>query len=183
MAHQGAHTGRHLARASGVALARAAEALSRLVDMGVLHRRQAGRAYLYSLNETNYLVSDVLLPAFQGEARWLEALGSEILKAADRTVVSVILYGSWARGQATPTSDVDLLVVARTDREKARVERLMESQRGLMAERFGRPVSLLVVGREEFRRRLRRGNRLIREIVREGRALAGRSIAEVIAGG
>lgn len=151
--------------------------------MGVLRRRQAGRAYLYSLNETNYLVSNILLPAFQGEARWLEALGSEIRKAADRALVSVILYGSWARRQAMPTSDVDLLLVARTDREKAHVEQLMESQRGPMAERFGRPVSLLVVGREEFRRRLRRGDRLIREIVREGRALAGRSIAEVIAGG
>lgn len=178
--HGGVHTGRHLAAASGVAVARAAEALSKLVDMGVVQRRRAGRAYLYSLNETSYLVSNLLLPVFQAEGRWLEALGNEVLKTLDKLAISVILYGSWARRQAGLSSDVDLLVITRKGHVKARAERALESQRGRLAERFGRPVSLLVVSQDEFRRRLRRGDRLTREIIREGRALAGYSIAEVV---
>lgn len=179
-AHPGAHTGRHLAIASGVASSRAVEALSRLVEVGALQRRRAGRAYLYSLNESSYLVSDILLPGFRAEARWLEALGTEVLTALDDIADTVILYGSWARGKAEPISDVDLLVVIRAAHTKAQAERALEPERGRLAERFGRPVSLLVVGRGEFRRRLRRGDRLIREIVREGRVVAGRSVAEVV---
>lgn len=182
VAHGGAHTGRQLAAGAGVAVARAAEALSRLVDMGVLERRQAGRAYLYSLNETNYLVSDSLLPAFRSEAEWLERLGNEVYTVLERKADAVILFGSWARRQPTPTSDVDLLVVTRSGQNQGKVERTLEQHRGRFAERFGRPVSLLVVGREELRRRLRRGDRLMREIIREGRAVAGKSIAEVVGG-
>jgi predicted nucleotidyltransferase len=181
-AHPGEHTGRQVGRSTDVAPSRAAEALSKLVDMGVLQRRAAGRAYLYSLNETNYLVRDVLLPAFRGEARWLEALGNEVLTALNRTADSVLLYGSWARGQTTPTSDVDLLVVSRTRQAKVQAERFLESQRGQLAERFGHPVSLLVVTRNELLKRLRRGDRLIKDVIREGRALAGKSIAEVVGG-
>lgn len=182
VAQGGAHTGRQLAAGAGVAVARAAEALSRLVDMGVLQRRRAGRAYLYSLNEANYLVSDSLLPAFRSEAEWLQRLGKEVFATLNRRADSIVLYGSWARAQAASTSDVDLLVVTRSVRDRKEVERTLETQRGRLAERFGRPVSLLVISRDEFRRRLRRGDRLIREIVREGRAVAGRSIAEVIGG-
>lgn len=151
--------------------------------MGVLQRRRAGRAYLYSLNEANYLVSDSLLPAFRSEAEWLQRLGKEVFATLNRRADSIVLYGSWARAQAASTSDVDLLVVTRSVRDRKEVERTLETQRGRLAERFGRPVSLLVISRDEFRRRLRRGDRLIREIVREGRAVAGRSIAEVIGGG
>ena len=183
VAHEGAHTGRQLAAGAEVAVARAAEAFSRLVDMGVLERRRAGRAYLYSLNETNYLVSDGLLPAFRSEAEWIERLGNEVSAVLGRKVDAVILYGSWARRQPMPTSDVDLLVVTRRVQDQDKVERILEGHRGRLAERFGRPVSLLVVGRNELRRRLRRGDRLIREIIREGRTVAGKSIAEVVGGG
>jgi len=150
--------------------------------MGVLERRRVGRAYLYALNETNYFVSDSLLPAFRSEAEWLERLGKEVYAILDRKADAIILYGSWARGRPAPTSDVDLLVVARRGQDIGRTELILEQHRGRLAERFGRSVSLLVVGRNELRRRLRRGDRLMREIIREGRALAGESIAEVVGG-
>lgn len=182
VAQGGSHTGRQLAGGAGVAVARAAEALSKLVDMSVLQRRRVGRAYLYSLNETNYLVSDSLLPAFRSEAEWLERLGNEVYAVLERKADAVMLYGSWARRQPTPTSDVDLLVVTRSGQDQDKVERILEQHRGRLAERFGRAVSLLVVGRDELRRRLRRGDQLMREIIREGRAVAGKSIAEVVGG-
>jgi predicted nucleotidyltransferase len=150
--------------------------------MGVLHRQQAGRAYLYSLNEANYLVSDSLLPAFRSEAAWLEKLGDDVVAAIGRRAESIILYGSWARGHAASTSDVDLLVVTQPGQDQDKLERTLEQHRGRLAERFGHAVSLLVVPRDDLRRRLRRGDRLIREIVREGRTVAGKPLAEVVGG-
>lgn len=181
--HPGTYTGRQLAAAAGVARIRAADALSRLTSLGIVERRPAGRAYLYTLNEDSYLVSDVLGPVFRNEARWLDRLGEEVLASLNAGVESVILYGSWARGDAAERSDVDLLAVTATMDGRRQAERVLEAQRGRLSERFGRFVSFLVLSRNEVRRRLRRGDRLMRNIVRQGRVLAGHSLAELIARG
>ena len=178
--HPGSYTGRALASAARVTQPRAVEALATLSAMGVIQRRRAGRAYLYSLNETSFLVSDILKPAFSREARWLEYLGAEAFRAAGRAAESVLLYGSWVRAKAAERSDIDLLVVTRT-KESVRdvVSRLDEARVGL-AERFGRPVSLLVLARSDFIGRIRQGDSLMRDIVREARVLHGKTLAELI---
>ncbi len=182
--HEGPITGRALAQAAGVEAKRAAEALAGLVSAGLVQRRRAGRAFLYSLNRNSYVVDQILLPAFVNERDWLERLGDEILHSVP-TVQSVILYGSWAKRKAKLESDVDLLLVARPSRKSGAsgFQETIDETRGKMTERFGRPVSLLVLSRDEVRRRLRRRDALIREIVAQGRVLAGSGLAEVIGRG
>ncbi len=182
--HEGVITGRALARAAGVEAKRAAEALADLVNAGLVQRRRAGRAFLYAINRNSYVVDQILLPAFLNERDWPERLGEEVLRSV-AGAHSVILYGSWAKKKAKPESDVDLLVVAspnHKDRAPGFQERIDET-RGKMSERFGRLVSLLVLSRHEVRRRLRRRDALIREIIAQGRVLAGSSLAEVLGRG
>lgn len=181
--HPGAITGRQLASAAGVHHSVARQALERLTREGLLERRRAGSAYLYSLNRKAYVVAEILEPAFRSETGWLERLGKEILIALRPSAESVVLYGSWARGTAVPGSDVDVLVVATDAAGREAVERRADGVRGRLSERFGRFVSLLVMTAEEIREKLRRGDRLIRTIAGEGRVLAGRSLSEVTAGG
>jgi predicted nucleotidyltransferase len=180
--HEGAFTGRALAQAAGVEAKRAAEALAALVATGVVQRRRAGRAFLYSINRNNYVVTEILLPAFLNERHWLERLGEEIRRSIPG-IDSVILYGSWAKQKARSESDVDLLLVASPKSNRTRAlqspERI-DDTRGRMSERYGRPVSLLLLDPAELRRRLRRHDPLLREIVTRGRVLAGRGLAEVI---
>lgn len=182
--HEGPLTGRALAQAAGVEAKRAAEALAELVATGVVQRRRAGRAFLYSVNRNNYVANEILLPAFLNERDWLERLGEEIRRSIPG-IDSVILYGSWAKQKARPGSDVDLVLVASPKSNRTRTlqssERIDET-RGRMSERFGRPVSLLVLNPAELRRRLRKHDPLLREIVAQGRVLAGRSLAEVVSG-
>ncbi len=181
--HPGTVTGRQLATATGVHHSVAGRALERLTREGLLHRRRAGAAYLYSLNRGNYVVDGILEQAFRSEARWLEQLGQEILTALRPSAESVVLYGSWARGTAAPRSDIDVLVVATDAAGLEIAERRADKIRGRLSERFGRLVSLLVMTSEEIREKLRRGDRLIRTIAGEGRVLAGRSLSEIAASG
>ena len=69
----------------------------------------------------------------------LERAVAKIVEAADPELI--ILFGSWAEGRATEDSDVDLLVVAETDRplESAAALRPQVRQAGLTA-----PFDLLV---------------------------------------
>ncbi len=183
--HEGPFTGRALAQAAGVEPKRAAEALTDLVATGLVQRRRAGRAFLYSITRNNYVVEEILLPAFVNERDWLERLGDEIRRSAPG-IDSVILYGSWAKKRARSESDVDLLLVASQNLTKDRTLRLQETldaTRARMSERYARPISLLIVDPEDLRRRLRKRDPFIRQIIAQGRVLAGSSLTEVVGRG
>jgi predicted nucleotidyltransferase len=85
------------------------KAADRLVDQGVVLRRSAGRANLYSLNRDH-----LAAPYVEG----LAALRTELVGRLRKAIAEweeparwVLLFGSVARGEADPKSDLDLLVV------------------------------------------------------------------------
>ncbi len=78
----------------------------------------------------------------------------------------VILYGSYARGEATEDSDVDLFIIAST---KERVFQRMATVRGLIRDlRNGLPVSPFVLTPKEVEKRLKIGDQFIIEIIEKG---------------
>ncbi len=180
--HQGAFTGRALAQAAGVEAKRASEALADLVEAGLVERRRAGRAFLYSMNRNSYVASEILLPAFEHERDWLKQLGGEIRRSVPG-IESVILYGSWARNKARPGSDIDLLVVMGPKKGKdfkRELQEELDDTRSRMTERYGRPISLLILDRDEVRRRVRRRDVFLREIIAQGKVIAGSGMTEII---
>jgi predicted nucleotidyltransferase len=63
-------------------------------------------------------------------------------------LIAIVLYGSWARGETRPGSDVDLLVIAR-NLPRDRFERVTYVHR-LVVGRFRRPISVLAKEPVEF---------------------------------
>lgn len=78
----------------------------------------------------------------------------------------VILFGSQARDQAGPESDIDLFVSAPTDERfydrMASVRRLLRSIAGSL------PVAPIVLTQTELQARLLRGDQFIKEILETG---------------
>lgn len=100
---------RELARLTGFNLYLVQRALARLEDTGILHREPRGRQVEYSLVPEH--------PAWPGLRDLLlrtEALAGRLASAleplGDRMVLAWV-FGSTARGDARPDSDIDLLVV------------------------------------------------------------------------
>jgi len=84
----------------------------------------------------------------------------------------IILFGSHARGEARPNSDVDLLVVHDTDRQNRDVRRQVE--RLFLDRRFG--LDLIVRTPDDVRRNLVDENPFYtHHIFEEGRVLHKRS--------
>lgn len=106
-------TGRELARLSGRSVTGVQHALDRLVDEGLVHRAQAGRSFLYSLNREHLLAPAVEVMA---GARW-ELVGRlrQLIGGWKTPTFHASLFGSAARGEGNPRSDIDLLVVRRTE--------------------------------------------------------------------
>jgi predicted nucleotidyltransferase len=93
----------------------------------------------------------------------------------------VTLFGSAARGDARPGSDLDLLLVTDTARANDRVAEAMDDLAGEAARTLGLNVSPLVMARARLRERWRAGDPLLQNIHAEGRVLLGTPI-HVLAG-
>jgi len=78
----------------------------------------------------------------------------------------VILFGSYARGEATRDSDVDILVIAPTT-EKF-FKRMATAKRLIRDLRNGLPVAFIVLTREEIGRRIGIKDQFIEGILEEG---------------
>lgn len=89
------------------------KAADRLVEQGIVTRRQAGQAKLYSLNR-----SHLAAPYVEGlgslRAQLVQRL-TDSVAAWKKPPAAVFLFGSVARGEAGAESDLDLLVVRRLD--------------------------------------------------------------------
>jgi predicted nucleotidyltransferase len=83
----------------------------------------------------------------------------------------VILFGSYAYGNPTPDSDVDLLVVMKT--RGRMIQRTWPVSRLLIPRPF--PVDILVKTPSEVERSLNKGDFFIREIVTQGKVMYERS--------
>lgn len=78
----------------------------------------------------------------------------------------IILFGSYARGEYRPESDVDLLVVMETPlRESEQAVQICQQIEYL----FG--LDLLVIRPEHLEQRLRQGDSFLKEIIATGRVL------------
>ena len=94
----------------------------------------------------------------------LQTIGNKIKK--EYRAERVILFGSYAKGNATEDSDVDLLVVAPT---KERFFERMASVRRLIRDlRDGLPVAPIVLTAAELEKRRQAGDPFVRDILETG---------------
>ncbi|MBM4140728.1 MAG: nucleotidyltransferase domain-containing protein [Nitrospira sp.] len=78
----------------------------------------------------------------------------------------VILFGSYARGDATEDSDVDILVIAPTNERM--FERMATVSRLIRDLRNGFPISPIVLTPKEFKDKLTKEDAFIQTIMEEG---------------
>ncbi|MFH0830571.1 MAG: nucleotidyltransferase domain-containing protein [Parcubacteria group bacterium] len=79
----------------------------------------------------------------------------------------VILFGSYAWGKPTASSDVDLFIIKRS--KKRKIDRMLDVSRLLYLSPL--PVDALVYTPEEIKRRLVMGDKFVTRIVREGKVI------------
>ena len=80
---------------------------------------------------------------------------------------TIILFGSYADGTATPASDVDILVVS--DSDLPRRQREIELRKRLFG--LGMALDMRVLTPDEFNNRLRQGSPFLRQVVSTGKVI------------
>ena len=158
-------------------------ALDELTDLGILEREQTGRIRLFRINRDHDLIPH-LQALFEGEGQRITALRhmlEEILAggAVREHTLSIILFGSNARGDARPGSDVDLLVVTEPGQAEHVQDVLISATPDIQC-RFGLRISPYSVPRERVRERYREGDPLMQNVHAEGRTLYGIHFHEIV---
>ncbi len=167
-------TMRRVADLAGVSPQQASVVIGKLVELGVVERRDVPPASLVRLAADNLAAQAVLSFADLRQAA-LERLG-ELALAIRPAPVSLMVFGSFARGEADAESDLDVLAVrprglAREDDEWTDS---LWSWTTSAARAVGNPVNVMEAAEEEISGLLRRpGPTVWTEIVRDGIVLVG----------
>lgn len=173
-------SGAVVARVAGRSYARTRSCLHRLVEHGLVSAEDAGSAVHYRLNRAHVLAGPVLaaLNAPGAVEEWLV----EQVRRWSPPPAAVVLFGSWARGEAGPASDLDLLIL-REDTVDAddgpwgeQAHHLGEGLEALT----GNPVQFLQVSRAELAEAVGEGQPLIASLRTDGRVLLGPSLRELL---
>lgn len=150
---------RELFRRTGLGMASLQKELDRFQRLGILQKDRDGRRLVYRLNlgSERWRVLRALVRQF--------AAPSEILREAFTGVPGVeaaFVFGSQARGDMRPDSDVDVLVVADPGASRAVQDPLSEAE-SLM----GRDVDVITYSPDGLRARMRTGNAFLQRVSRE----------------
>jgi predicted nucleotidyltransferase len=171
--------GRAIAAELGMSPTACHQALKSLSAAGVVRTRVAGKTHFYQLNENHYIVKEMLLPLFARERNLLKQALSEIAELAAPAALSVVLFGSVARGEEHYGSDCDVLIVVATETDKQHAKDIFFERSAELAERFGHLPTPLFWTRVELVNYFDRRTNLLNEILRDGRVIHGHALSDI----
>lgn len=170
---------RTLARLAGVSNAQATRVLPALVELGIIDRREAPPSALFRL-----VPEHVASRAISAMASARRTVLGELGRAAgelDPQPVSVVVFGSFARGDADRESDLDLVIVrpAEFSEDKEGWHQAVDGLRKQARRLTGNRVEVIEIGVSEARRLLRSRKSLWLDVQRDGVAVFGTGLAEL----
>lgn len=156
------------------------DVLGVLVDAGIVLRERHPPAHLYRLNLAHVAAEGIMALSRQRELL-LERIREEVA-SWDVAPVSASLFGSAARGEAGPHSDVDILVVA--SRHGPREAAIWDAQLDQLAQHVvdwsGNHCEVLELTEAELADARVRNDRLVSELRADAIALGGRDIRSLL---
>ena len=166
-------SGRELARLLNVSPSRASEILELFRKYGVVNRIRIGNTSEWTLNKKSILV-DKLLKIFKIEEKIYRDLKSKIFNTfhKEKSILKVILYGSVARGEEQPNSDIDLFILVKNEKDKDLVANLVHKLNISLLPRYGNVISELIYSRKEWN--LKKNSEISKQIRSEGEIILKR---------
>jgi len=178
-------SGREAARLAGVGRVPAARSLEELVALGIVERGETVHQHLYRINRESQLVQVGLRPLYDAERErldevfgWLRSTLEAVAQGED--VLGAWVFGSAARGEDTPHSDLDLLVAVANPSAEDRVHAHLAGSAAEMERRFGLRLSPVVISRTRLREMQEEPFSLVDDVIRDGRRVMGADLERLL---
>lgn len=131
--------------------------LARLVEAGILRRRNEGNLVYFKADPTCPIFPE-LRGMLKKTAGLVDVLRDALQPFGER-VATVFVYGSIARAEETPASDIDLMIIGQVGLAEL-AEPLSKAEQDL-----GRPINPTVYTREEFAEKTRLRHHFINNVI------------------
>lgn len=167
---------RAIARLADVSPAQASRVMPGLVTLGIVERREAPPSALFALVD-EHVAARAVRSLSGSRTSALEEMGT-LASQIDPSPISVIVFGSLARGEADADSDVDVVLVRPSGVGEDDEPWANSSGRWRAAIRrlTGNQIQVLEIDEAEVARRVRRPTALWADVTREGVVVHGSSI-------
>lgn len=170
--HGGTLSASTLADAAKLTKPSVLSALGQLADAGVVEALGSGRQRLYRFREAGG-IGPALSAVFAAEQQAYHDVVEMVRAAAARAGVQAAwLYGSVARGDDRPGSDIDVAIIA-ADGRTADVAATLRDMLSGSAQRVGSEVSVIGVGAADIARLEREGDPWWRDLRRDAIVVLG----------
>lgn len=173
----GAMSIRQLARVSGVSLARTQHWVNHWAERGVVIQQHAGRAVMCSMNYEHLMTASLLALACVREST-LDRITTEVA-AWEVPPLSVTAFGSFARGDGSVRSDIDLLVVHEAEDPQAWDHQLTRSAE-ILENTLGNPVQWLDFPRSTWLEMHTHDDPLVTEVQKDAIHIFGEYLTLVV---
>jgi predicted nucleotidyltransferase len=177
-------SGRQITKEVKVSSAACHKALQELNSVRALLLRSAGRVHLHRLNEANFIALNLLKPLFERDAiipdEVYKTVIGNISSSVIEDIISVAVFGSMKRREEHPTSDIDLLVVVKDEKNKKDVENAFDKVNEKILGEFGNVLSPHVQSIGEFKSKYKRGLALIKDILESHKLLFGEPLERLV---
>ena len=164
----------HISEAASLARvskSRASECLKELAEGGVLETKIIGRSVVYSLAKN--ILAKKTIEMMRQDEKVVEGVSIDFLREAKKLKpVSIALFGSAISGLKAG-SDIDFFVVSEKN------EKFYEISADL-TEKFGIKISVLVMNKNELRKKARRGEEFAINVLANHKLLYGKKLEDLI---
>jgi predicted nucleotidyltransferase len=147
--------------------------LERLESRGIIRQSRSGNAHLYQIRRDNIYVEKVIEPLFALEKDTLVFMKESLVSMFGVMTYSMMIFGSFARGDYTAHSDVDVLIIAENRSAQLEIERRMIEYGSTFYHRFGHTLSPLVYTVQEAKMLPTNAPALYAELLDDGYLISG----------
>jgi predicted nucleotidyltransferase len=167
---------RTIARLAGVSIAQASRVLPDLVNLGMIERREVPPSSLFRIIP-GHLATRALLGLASARQNTIVEMG-HLAEAMNPAPTSVVVFGSFARGDDDAQSDIDVVIVraATVDADDPAWLGAVDDWRTAVSQLTGSTIEIIDVDESEIAAKLNGRAQLWRDVRRDGQVLFGRPL-------
>jgi len=173
-------SGNEVARVAGMNPRSAFKALTSLEELGIVNRIVGGRDHIFTLNREHFLVQEIILKIYSTESKFPEEIKNALSAILKKHVYSAVIFGSVARKDEKPLSDLDICCIVNSPLELLFVRDLLNKKSHALNKKYGIKLAHMIFLKDAFLRK--RKSKLIKDIVKEGILITGKSLRGLING-
>ncbi len=165
-----------LAKETGIHRVRVSSTIKYLADAGVIKIKTKGKTRLISINKENYLVKTIIIDLFEKEKNLVIDVTNGIAKnIKEKTILSVILFGSAVKDDFRFNSDIDLMIIYNKKINDKKIEKVIEeyNKKGLL-------ISYDILDIKEFKKLFKEKEPSIVTLIKDNKTLYGKKVLELI---